>query len=131
MVMWGVQMNWAVSWSSAGPWQGSDSREQLCQLRGSVFFCQAEDGIRGRDVTGVQTCALPISNTQGGDPSDQHLRWNTSTQASATAIEIANIDKDGQDVSGLLLDNVMVGAVLHLQKASDAKIGRASCRERA
>src|SRR6266851_9252365 len=26
------------------------------------FFFQAEDGIRGRDVTGVQTCALPISH---------------------------------------------------------------------
>src|SRR6266851_10139944 len=26
-----------------------------------VFFFQAEDGIRCRDVTGVQTCALPIS----------------------------------------------------------------------
>src|SRR5690554_2714737 len=26
-----------------------------------VFFFQAEDGIRGADVTGVQTCALPIS----------------------------------------------------------------------
>src|SRR6266851_8546397 len=25
-----------------------------------VFFFQAEDGIRDRDVTGVQTCALPI-----------------------------------------------------------------------
>src|SRR6266540_2010150 len=24
------------------------------------FFVQAEDGIRDRDVTGVQTCALPI-----------------------------------------------------------------------
>src|SRR5699024_11887442 len=26
------------------------------------FFFQAEDGIRGRNVTGVQTCALPISD---------------------------------------------------------------------
>src|SRR5699024_12153372 len=26
-----------------------------------VFFFQAEDGIRERNVTGVQTCALPIS----------------------------------------------------------------------
>jgi len=26
----------------------------------SVFFFQAEDGIRGHCVTGVQTCALPI-----------------------------------------------------------------------
>src|SRR5207248_3624522 len=27
------------------------------------FFFQAEDGIRDRTVTGVQTCALPISDT--------------------------------------------------------------------
>src|SRR5690554_3753264 len=27
----------------------------------SYFFFQAEDGIRDADVTGVQTCALPIS----------------------------------------------------------------------
>ena len=27
---------------------------------GVVFFFQAEDGIRDYDVTGVQTCALPI-----------------------------------------------------------------------
>src|SRR5699024_11900018 len=26
----------------------------------AFFFCQAEDGIRDRNVTGVQTCALPI-----------------------------------------------------------------------
>src|SRR5699024_12233979 len=26
------------------------------------FFFQAEDGIRDRNVTGVQTCALPISS---------------------------------------------------------------------
>src|SRR5699024_1000999 len=29
----------------------------------SFFFFQAEDGIRDRNVTGVQTCALPISIT--------------------------------------------------------------------
>src|SRR6266704_3757446 len=27
-----------------------------------LFFFQAEDGIRDRNVTGVQTCALPISS---------------------------------------------------------------------
>src|SRR5699024_11227510 len=31
----------------------------------SVFFFQAEDGIRDRNVTGVQTCALPISHGYG------------------------------------------------------------------
>ena len=32
----------------------------LTTRSGNVFFFQAEDGIRDRDVTGVQTCALPI-----------------------------------------------------------------------
>ena len=32
---------------------------------GRFFFFQAEDGIRGRLVTGVQTCALPISARVG------------------------------------------------------------------
>src|SRR5207248_4804134 len=34
----------------------------------SVFILQAEDGIRDRTVTGVQTCALPISLPHGSDP---------------------------------------------------------------
>src|SRR5699024_11226605 len=32
---------------------------------GCCFFFQAEDGIRDRNVTGVQTCALPISTVIG------------------------------------------------------------------
>src|SRR5437773_5616255 len=32
------------------------------------FFFQAEDGIRDRDVTGVQTCALPIYRLQARSP---------------------------------------------------------------
>src|SRR5437762_3986282 len=30
-----------------------------------IFFFQAEDGIRDTSVTGVQTCALPISPASG------------------------------------------------------------------
>src|SRR5204862_2146284 len=38
------------------------SRSFLCQgVRLPFFFFQAEDGIRDLYVTGVQTCALPIS----------------------------------------------------------------------
>src|SRR5215813_12916079 len=36
------------------PFPGKDAHQPL-----RLFF-QAEDGIRGADVTGVQTCALPI-----------------------------------------------------------------------
>src|SRR2546426_6253052 len=32
------------------------------------FFFQAEDGIRDYKVTGVQTCALPISDRSGASP---------------------------------------------------------------
>src|SRR5207249_9362870 len=38
------------------------------------FFFQAEDGIRDRNVTGVQTCALPISRL-----TKHCLVWRTST----------------------------------------------------
>src|SRR2546429_1742288 len=36
-------------------------RIRLCYLPLFLFFFQAEDGIRDVAVTGVQTCALPIS----------------------------------------------------------------------
>src|SRR5437667_9350082 len=38
------------------------------------FFFQAEDGIRVRDVTGVQTCALPISGRRRPKPPGRSRR---------------------------------------------------------
>src|SRR2546427_5538603 len=38
-----------------------DGKKDVC-LPGLFFFFQAEDGIRDLTVTGVQTCALPISH---------------------------------------------------------------------
>ena len=43
----------------------------------SIFFFQAEDGIRDADVTGVQTCALPILQTFGQDLGEVALRPGT------------------------------------------------------
>src|SRR5256886_6425102 len=42
--------------------------EGRCVRVGSIFFFQAEDGIRDLTVTGVQTCALPISLSLIADP---------------------------------------------------------------
>src|SRR5256886_6890205 len=39
------------------------------------FFFQAEDGIRDLTVTGVQTCALPISQQLRIDNEYVHLAW--------------------------------------------------------
>src|SRR5207248_4939511 len=41
------------------------------------FFFQAEDGIRDRTVTGVQTCALPISDVFRGPA----LLWFDGSEA--------------------------------------------------
>src|SRR5256885_12009110 len=35
------------------------------RMNADCFFFQAEDGIRDYKVTGVQTCALPISQVSG------------------------------------------------------------------
>src|ERR1022692_5012573 len=40
-------------------WRGNLVLSNECRIF-SVFFVQAEDGIRDYKVTGVQTCALPI-----------------------------------------------------------------------
>src|SRR5205823_7779389 len=39
------------------------------------FFFQAEDGIRDKLVTGVQTCALPISPPPATGPCAVHSSW--------------------------------------------------------
>src|SRR5437867_5262303 len=50
-------------WQGIAAWK---TRQAVKALIGSflIFFFQAEDGIRVRTVTGVQTCALPISHAK-------------------------------------------------------------------
>src|SRR2546430_5563823 len=43
-------------------------------LYSTVFFFQAEDGIRDLTVTGVQTCALPISPVVRRRPCERLVR---------------------------------------------------------
>src|SRR6201989_3685743 len=47
----------------------------------SCFFFQAEDGIRALYVTGVQTCALPISPISGCSIAPLPAGWNVSPGA--------------------------------------------------
>src|SRR5436305_15006761 len=48
------------------------------------FFFQAEDGIRDADVTGVQTCALPISTAI-----ERLLTWRELTDLTERAQRLA------------------------------------------
>src|SRR5256885_4368274 len=70
------------------------------------FFFQAEDGIRDYKVTGVQTCALPISpppetrRPPGCDPGDQLLRHFVATLLQITAVGAVRTGRPGPMVLG-------------------------------
>src|SRR5699024_12222433 len=78
-----------------------------CLIR---FFFQAEDGIRDRNVTGVQTCALPILRDVEGATLLRELRT-----------EVSSLRRREAELSSRYGDR-------HPEMVN--KIGRASCRER-
>src|SRR2546429_5195490 len=85
------------------------------------FFFQAEDGIRDVAVTGVQTCALPIS----GFP---YVRPRVARSALEVCGSPARRTPDaGVDRAGAVPDNE---TQLHIDTSFRTEIGRASCRER-
>src|SRR5438034_11694357 len=82
---------------------------------GCFFFFQAEDGIRDHCVTGVQTCALPISR-----------------ERVARALDVVD-RQPALDPAALLLGPGPKRELLARERASAGRrdeIGRASCRER-
>src|SRR5699024_11847634 len=93
--------------------------ESLFPLRYNFFFFKAEDGIRDRNVTGVQTCALPISGIKAGPngESDNGSGTVASTESNSGPNTVRWTAAALLATAGAL--------VLAL-----SKIGRASCRER-
>src|SRR5688572_31903350 len=71
-----------------------------------IFFFQAEDGIRGLTVTGVQTCALPIYGREGEVPRGRQMLREGDVASRQGRLEVV-------DAMALAVE-----------------IGRASCRER-
>src|SRR2546430_3613279 len=53
-----------------------------------VFFFQAEDGIRDLTVTGVQTCALPISPVPGRPSREPWRRRSSNTVVGRSAVHV-------------------------------------------
>src|SRR5699024_12092719 len=85
------------------------------------FFFQAEDGIRDRNVTGVQTCALPISFWQA----DRHRKAvYTQFTGGTTPFDFT------KNYKFTILNNENVWAKAMNRVVSEKEIGRASCRER-
>src|SRR6478735_11322248 len=66
----------------AGYWQSTTSSAEFRWFGWSpVFFFQAEDGIRPYKVTGVQTCALPISVQRAVPGKNPPHRFRSESQA--------------------------------------------------
>src|SRR6266498_5726331 len=67
-----------------------------------LFFFQAEDGIRDADVTGVQTCALPISGlglvlaATSGCTGQRQAAPGASAPRSAWETVLAGIGQNGE-----------------------------------
>ena len=78
------------------------------------FFFQAEDGIRDRLVTGVQTCALPILQGFAQNRCEKIKMENENQPLVSIGVPVFN----GEKGLARALDSLL------------AQIGRASCRER-
>src|SRR5256886_3013991 len=87
----------------------------------SLFFFQAEDGIRDLTVTGVQTCALPISRRPAGHRARRGVpgrRPSTPRRARCPAGRRAHpAPAESRGRAGP-------------RARAHGEIGRASCRER-
>src|SRR5207248_8422040 len=89
------------------------------------FFFQAEDGIRDRTVTGVQTCALPIWLTSSTPRARSRIATNGSDSLSPLD------DRSGEHVARCaLIARSANRAGERTLTGFRAEIGRASCRER-
>src|SRR5207245_3077849 len=93
------------------------------------FFFQAEDGIRDATVTGVQTCALPISPIYLAGKARPGPTFEDNRRMHA----VARILLDGR-IPNVQVSWVKMGMdyckVILQGGANDFEIGRASCRER-
>src|SRR5690606_40629895 len=94
-----------------------------------VFFFQAEDGIRDFHVTGVQTCALPISGRTS----------SKSSSESCAPLGFSSMRKGTDGTGNIRPDGAARGchgfgcrwSQPPRPKPRQKQIGRASCRERA
>src|SRR5258706_9652106 len=85
------------------------------------FFFQAEDGIRDWSVTGVQTCALPISPRREKSTA---CRVAPGATRQAVLFSLRGVPRPEESGGGI---QIQIPALI---LASAKQIGRASCRER-
>src|SRR5699024_11257661 len=91
---------------------------------------QAEDGIRDRNVTGVQTCALPISGSVVTRDDAVKIRAEEGRRIERTDVSpfVRNLPT-GADTGDFRSDNASGSTSQAANICEAVEIGRASCRE--
>src|SRR5205085_6026266 len=93
------------------------------------FFFQAEDGIRDLTVTGVQTCALPISLSISLPLSSARsvLVFESTPAGRTAAIAAATLSASRPPAR---MTGTSTASAMRRLMLQSCEIGRASCRER-
>src|SRR5690625_7369875 len=114
-----------------------------------IYFFQAEDGIRDGHVTGVQTCALPISEadrggvdhrSETGPAQELHLRaralrvvqfitWQQRAHLENVLVAVDRPEPFRRDLTEHGAHGLHVRAASAASLSRATEIGRASCRE--
>src|SRR5690606_40378360 len=88
------------------------------------FFFQAEDGIRDFHVTGVQTCALPISGSNGKTTTKNLLRAILEAEAPTVAPEGSFNNQVGAPISMLRIDEATRYLIVEMGASGVGEIAR-------
>src|SRR5437868_11828745 len=95
------------------------------------FFFRAEDGIRDRNVTGVQTCALPIFRPLADKCVSQRSLFELASSSTADSRRDMCRSKQGSPRSPLLESpaTAQSSPLAAIEAELPGQIGRASCRQ--
>src|SRR2546430_4120340 len=88
------------------------------------FFFQAEDGIRDLTVTGVQTCALPISAALPLMHVGSHVRYRNDADWAARK-KIVIFGDSSSNIGG----DVLTGMLAESVRSEERRVGK-ECRSR-
>src|SRR5262249_59069954 len=90
-----------------------------------IFFFQAEDGIRDWSVTGVQTCALPIS----GQAAFSTIGEVVAILKADSSTDWSKVDLDALREHLIDMDDVVMHASVAKRRSEERRVGK-ECRSR-
>src|SRR5688572_33435956 len=88
-----------------------------------MFFFQAEDGIRDLTVTGVQTCALPISSTDCQIPTSV-LPTTIASMATRNESRPGRARFQGNGIAGGVDASRMTRSITDAERSEERRVGK-------